>query len=169
MNRRQKQRYIDEMRDREYRHAFADSVLNTLIAAQIKSNRESRGLSQAALGRLAAMKQSFISSIEDVNYGSWTLSTLRRIARAFDLRLVVRFEAWNTLFDGIRTRGELDAFDEELLVRPAFEEDPGLAAPAPAVATVEESAGQSAIHRLFVDRPSVQTDVTVGAADYGGA
>jgi transcriptional regulator with XRE-family HTH domain len=143
MEHRRKQRYIDEMRDPDYRHAFADSMLNTVIAAQIKANRESRELSQEALGKLAGMKQSFVSAIEDVNYGSWTLSTLRKIARAFDLRLVVRFEGWNTLFDGIRTRGELDAFDKNLLVRKPFDEDASLTVPPAVVPQVASSSAHT--------------------------
>jgi hypothetical protein len=34
--------------------------------------------------------------LEDINYSAWGITTLKRIARAFDLRLRVRFEEFGT-------------------------------------------------------------------------
>jgi transcriptional regulator with XRE-family HTH domain len=131
MNPGKRQWLVEQLHDKEYRTVYADSVLDSTVAAQIKA----RGWTQAELAERADMKQSRISTMEDVSYGSWTLSTLKRLARALDLRLVVRFESFGSLFNGIRTRGELDSFDEALLVRPPFEQDVGLLPEQPTAAS----------------------------------
>lgn len=114
------------LHDHEYRHAFAESILDTSIAAQIKANREQRGWTQKELGERAPgkpIRQSTISEMEDVNYSKWSLSSLKRLAKAFDLRLVVRFESFGTLFEGIQVPGELSTVSQRTLARPSFRAD----------------------------------------------
>lgn len=113
-----KQRLLRLFQEKAYRRAYVESFLNTSIAAQIKANREKRGLSQAQLADLAGMKQSRISTMENVNYESWSIRTLKRLAEAFDLVLVVRFES----FGG--TVGDIVNLNRENLERPSFEKDP---------------------------------------------
>lgn len=110
-------------RDREYRHSYAESFANTLIAAQLKANREVRHLSQQQLADLVGMKQSRISTIENVNYESWSVRTLRRIAQAFDLVLIIKFESFGNVLR------EVEAFDLSSLERPSFEDDPEFRSP----------------------------------------
>src|SRR4029079_16275249 len=98
--------------DPEYRRSYAESFTNTLIAAQLKANRESRNLSQAELAELAGMKQSRISKIENVNYESWSIRTLRRIAQAMDLVLVVKLESFGNLLQ------DMESLDRPNLERP---------------------------------------------------
>src|SRR5258708_26848268 len=43
---------------------------------------------------LAGKHQSQISAMEQIDFGSWKISTLRRLATAFDLALVVRLESF---------------------------------------------------------------------------
>ncbi len=107
-------------RSREYRQAFVKSHLSTQIAAEIKANRERRNLSQEQLGELVGMKQSEILRLEDVNYESWSLSSLQRLAEAMDLVLSVRFESYSEFLD------DFLAFGEDSLAKPSFEEDPGV-------------------------------------------
>src|SRR5436305_10610088 len=104
--------------DREYRQAYASSFLNTSIAAQIKALRESNGWSQEELGRRAGMRQESISRLENVNYSSWSISTLRRLAEAFDLALTVKFESFGHLLE------DIVSLNTESLIRPSFEKDP---------------------------------------------
>ena len=104
--------------DPEYRRSYAESFTNTLIAAQLKANRESRNLSQAELAELAGMKQSRISTIENVNYESWSIRTLRRIAQAMDLVLVVKLESFGNLLQ------DMESLDRPNLERPSFADDP---------------------------------------------
>src|SRR6266545_2010324 len=104
--------------DPEYRHAYASSFLNTSIAAQIKALRDARGLTQEELGSRAGMAQESICRLENVNYSSWSISTLRRLAQAFDLALVVRFDGFGSLLDDIAS------LNRESLERPSFGDDP---------------------------------------------
>jgi predicted XRE-type DNA-binding protein len=107
----------DEFQDKEYRHAYADESLSTYIATQIKVLREQRQLTQRELAELAGMAQPRIAVMEDINYSSWSISTLRRMARAFDVRLSVRFENFSTLIPEIETLGR------EALERDSFADD----------------------------------------------
>ena len=111
-------RLLRLFREQDYRRAYVESFLNTSIAAQIKANREKRGLSQSDLANLAGMKQSRISALENVNYSSWSIRTLRRLAEALDLVLVVRFESFGAVL------GDITDFKRETLERPSFDDDP---------------------------------------------
>ena len=105
--------------DKDYAHDYVDEFLNASIATQIKAIRQQRGLSQEELADLAGMKQERISVLEDVNYGSWSIKTLRRLARAFDVTLKVSFETFGVRIDDIvnfsRQNLERDSRKEELL------------------------------------------------------
>lgn len=123
MKLRQKENLIELLPEPEYRQAFFDSRLNTSIAAQIRANREARGLSQEEFGALVpggkpgGMKQSRISAMENVDYERWSISSLRRLAAAFDLVLSVRFESFG------KSMLQLESFEQDL-VQPSFERDP---------------------------------------------
>ena len=107
-----------EFSDKEYRHAYVDEFLNSYIATQIKVLREQRGWNQEKLAQEAGMKQSRISVLEDVNYYSWSLSTLKKLAKAFDVPLNVSFGTFGDRLIDIQT------FSREWLERCAFDEDP---------------------------------------------
>jgi len=107
----------EEFQDRDYRHAYADESLSTYIATQIKVLREQRELTQKELADLTGMAQPRIAVLEDINYSSWSISTLRRLAQAFDVRLSVKFETFSSL---IR---EIETFSQESLSRAPFDED----------------------------------------------
>jgi len=106
-----------EFHDREYRHAYADESLNTFIATQIKVLREQRELTQKALAGLTGMAQPRIAVLEDVNYSSWSINTLRRLAEAFDLRLSVKFESFSSLIP------EIESMSDSTMRRDSFEQD----------------------------------------------
>lgn len=106
-----------DFHDKEFRHVYADESLNTYIATQIKVLREQQNLTQAGLAKLAGMKQPRIAVLEDINYSSWSISTLRRLAQAFDLRLSVRFESFSSLLP------ELEIFGRPSLERAKFADD----------------------------------------------
>jgi len=92
-------------RDREYRASYAESFMNSWIAAQIKVIREQRGLTQTELADLIGTKQAGISRLENVNHLGWKVQTLARIARAFDLRLKISFEEFGSLPEEIDNCG----------------------------------------------------------------
>jgi len=107
-----------EFHDEETRHIYAEDLLNSYIATQIKVLREKEGWTQSELAERAGMKQERISVLEDVNYSSWTASVLKRIAKAYDLRLSIKFESFGSYMD------EFENFNRKALLRPPFKEDP---------------------------------------------
>lgn len=107
-----------ELKDKETRFIYDDDLLNTYIATQIRTLREKKGWTQQKLAEEAGMKQERISVLEDVNYSSWTAKVLRRLARAFDLRLTIKFEEFNTFFK------DFEGVKPELLQKRSFEDDP---------------------------------------------
>jgi len=104
-------------RDKEYRHGYVDEFLNANIATQIKVLREQRGWSQKELAKRAGMLQPRISILENVDYSSWSISALRKIAEAFDLTLCVSFESFG------RRVQDIFSLKRENLERPSFDED----------------------------------------------
>jgi transcriptional regulator with XRE-family HTH domain len=109
-----------ELRDPEYSEGYAESFLNAYVATQIKVIREQRVMTQAQLAATIGTTQAGISRIENVNYSSWSIRTLIKLARAFGVRLKVSFEPFGTLPD------EVMAFNRNALQRVKREEDPGL-------------------------------------------
>lgn len=109
-----------ELRDPKYSEGYAESFLNSYIATQIKVIREQRQMKQADLAREVGTTQTAISRIENVNYSSWNIKTLKKLARAFRVRLMVSFETYGTLPD------EVGRFTQDALQRAEREKDPGL-------------------------------------------
>ena len=112
------ERLKKELLDEDYRYAYDEEFSNSRIATQIKVLREQQELKQSELAELAGMKQSRISELENVNYNSWSISTLRRLARALGVRLSFAFESWGELLP------EANNFGRHALERPRFEKDP---------------------------------------------
>lgn len=107
-----------QLRNKEFRHAYADEQLNLSISTQIKAVREKQKMSQATLSERIGTKQAGISRIESANYCRWSIAVLRRLAEAFDLRLRVSFEEFGTLWR------EVDDFSRASLERRTFGDDP---------------------------------------------
>lgn len=108
----------EELKDPEYSEGYAESFLDSYIATQIKVMREQADLSQQGLAELIGTKQGVISRIEDVNYSKWNISTLKKLARAFRVRLKVSFETYGSLL------ADVEAFSREGLQRTPREQDP---------------------------------------------
>ena len=107
-----------ELLDAEYRYAYAEDFLNTLIATQIRVLREQRGMSQGQLAELVGTQQPGIARLENVNYSVWKTETLRKLARALQVRLRITFEDFTSLLnDGA-------GFSRDSLERVAFADDP---------------------------------------------
>ena len=106
-----------EFQDEEYRHAYADECLNTMIATQIKVLREQRGMTQKQLADATGMGQPRIPLLEDASYENWTIRTLKRFAKAFDTALSVKFETFSKLIEDYET------LSRESLQRPSFAND----------------------------------------------
>ena len=95
------ERLVKEFADKDYAHAYMDSHQSTRLATQIKVLREQRGLTQKQLSEMSKMKQERISALEDVDYDSWTIATLRKLAYAFDTTLHVSFSPFSKEIEDI--------------------------------------------------------------------
>jgi transcriptional regulator with XRE-family HTH domain len=105
-------------KDKEYRQGYVDDFLNAYVATQIKVLREQRGWSQKELAERCGMMQPRISVMEDVNYKSWSITTLRKIAEAFDLTLCISFESFEKCME------DIEKFGREYLEKDSFDDDP---------------------------------------------
>jgi len=87
---------VTEFDDKEYAHAYMEEFSNMAIAAQIKVLREQRGWTQEQLAVASDMKQERVCALEDVDYDAWTIKTLRKLAKAFDLTIKMSFEKFSS-------------------------------------------------------------------------
>jgi len=109
---------VEEFKDKEARRQYAVDFLNSHIALQIKTLRQQRKWSQTQLAELAGKHQSQISAMESVDFSAWKISTLLKLAEAFDLALTVNFESFGNFLDDTTRLGRED------LERPSFADDP---------------------------------------------
>ena len=94
-----KEELIANLRDKEYRDAFVSSHIDNGIPFQIRTLREQRGWTQEELAKSSKKKQEAICRLENPNYGSLTLATLKELASAFDIALIVRFVPFGELVE----------------------------------------------------------------------
>jgi transcriptional regulator with XRE-family HTH domain len=113
-----RERLLNRFRRRDYRHSYVESFLNSLVSAQIRILREREGWSQKDLAERIGTTQSAISRIESPDYSSWRIETLRKLARAFDSALSVKFVSFGDSLDDIA------GFGSDRLIRPSFSDDP---------------------------------------------
>ena len=85
-----------EFSDKEYRHGYLGSFLESVIAVQIRSLRIQRNLSQSELASRMGVTQSTIARLEG-GQGIPTAKTLLRLAEAFDVALNVRFVTFDNM------------------------------------------------------------------------
>lgn len=89
----------ESLSDPEFRKQFIDEHITVGIAFQIRSLRNRQKLTQAKLAELLKVKQPLLSAWENPNYGKYTLGTLKDLAKAFDVGLLVRFVPFSKLVD----------------------------------------------------------------------
>lgn len=93
-----KERQIqDSLVSKEYREALAIEHVNTTLAIQIHKMRENRQWSQSDLANRLGKHQETISQWENPDYGRYSISTLKELASAFDVALLVRFIPFSEL------------------------------------------------------------------------
>ncbi len=91
---------MNSLADEEYRREFVSENIATGLAFQIRHLRDSRGWTQAELAQhIDKAQQETISQWEDPNYGRYSVSTLKKLAAAFDVALSVRFVRFSELAD----------------------------------------------------------------------
>jgi transcriptional regulator with XRE-family HTH domain len=113
---------------KESRGRFVSSHVDKGYAFQIRAMREARQWSQTDLARMVDMNQNAISRLESPYYGKATLSTLKRIAAAFDVGLVVRFVPFTKLINWVSGTAYVEnGLSTDALIVPAYEEEKKLA------------------------------------------
>lgn len=128
-------------RGRDARTKFVDSHINKKLAFQIRSLRGD--LTQEEAVEKLGMNQNAISRLENPYYGKATLTTLKRIASAYDVGLVVEFVPFSKLINQVSGTHYVEhGLSPETMNVPSFEEE------LPAIEKAEEaeeSIGDSAV------------------------
>ncbi|MBI4298924.1 MAG: helix-turn-helix transcriptional regulator [Chloroflexi bacterium] len=86
------------LENQEYRRAFTNDI-GTGLAFQIRLLREQNEWSQEELAQKITKRQETISQWENPDYGRYTLNTLKELATAFDVALIVKFAPFSELVD----------------------------------------------------------------------
>jgi transcriptional regulator with XRE-family HTH domain len=114
-----REQLAEKFETKEYRDAFVAEQIFSRLPLKIRCLREGQELTQRQLGDLAGMAQTWVSKLEDPNYGKLTISTLLKLASAFDVGLEVDFVPFSTILDN-SLHLSADSF-----VVPAFAHDAG--------------------------------------------
>ncbi len=110
----------DSLANKEYRDALAVEHVNTTLAIQIHKMREARQWKQSDLANRLNKHQETISQWENPDYGRYSISTLKELACAFDVALLVKFIPFNELVADMVNLSPVrlcpPSFDEERIV-----------------------------------------------------
>jgi transcriptional regulator with XRE-family HTH domain len=94
------------------------------IAFQIRATRDAQGITQTALAEATGMSQNNISRLESPDYGKHTISSLKRIADALDVALVVRLVPFSQYIDWLSGTPTWDSgLTPQALAVPSFEKE----------------------------------------------
>lgn len=101
-----KKQLLHSLRDVEYRRAFVSERVRSSIALQIRALRKQRGdMTQAQLGEKLGMAQTWVSNLENPEYGKMTVATLLRLADAFDVDLEIKFRSFSAAVNTLSMQG----------------------------------------------------------------
>lgn len=87
--------------NKKHRHEYMVKKLRMDIAYQVRLLRLQRDLSQDNLAELIHTEQPVISNIENWHKPFPNISTLKRIAKALDIALIVRFDTWDEVIKSL--------------------------------------------------------------------
>jgi transcriptional regulator with XRE-family HTH domain len=108
---------LASFKNHSYRHSFLKEHVRTSIALQTKALRDKYYGTQEALGAALGMAQSWVSQLENPDYGKVTVATLLRLAEAFDVSLEIRFEPFSAFLQ------RASAISQEYFEVPNFPEE----------------------------------------------
>jgi transcriptional regulator with XRE-family HTH domain len=108
----------EKLKAKDYRDAFVSSQMLIPFAFQILALREQRGMTQKQLAEKAGMLQPRIAAMERPSGSEVNLRTLKRLASAFDVALIVRFVPFSELVEWAEN------FSPDTFVVPSFSDDP---------------------------------------------
>lgn len=111
-----KTKLTERLQNKEYRDSFVSSNIDVGVAFQIRALRKQRNYTQKKVAEISEMKQERISVLENPS-NTPNISTLKKIANAFDVGLIVRFIPISELLEW-----QINLSNESLNV-PSFNED----------------------------------------------
>ncbi len=95
-------------KSKEARHRLVESNLAKGIAYQIRATREKQSKTQAQLAEETGMSPNNLCRLESPEYGKQTISSLKRIAEALDVALIVRLVPFSQYVDWLSGTPHLD-------------------------------------------------------------
>jgi transcriptional regulator with XRE-family HTH domain len=114
----QAKQLLESWKDREYRAAFVRERVRSSVALQIRGLREQRNhMTQKQLGDAIGKAQTWISVLEDPEYGKMSVATLLSLAQVFDTDLEIKFRPFS------RALHELTDQDSEYFSVRSFEQE----------------------------------------------
>lgn len=133
------------------RSQFVESNLTKAIVFQLRATRDRLGWSQERLAEKVGMNQNAISRLESPGYGKPTITTLKRLAAAMDVGLVVHFVPFSQMVDWASGTPRVDrGLSSDSLAVPAFsmEEEAGVFDRAPINRTNRRTNQNSRTNRI---------------------
>jgi transcriptional regulator with XRE-family HTH domain len=111
---------LSSFRDAGYRHDFVKERVRSSVALQIRALRnQRRNMTQKELGDVIGMAQTWVSKLENPEYGKMTVATLLRLSEAFDTDLEIKFRPFSKTLESLPGQGP------EYFHVPTFEEEFG--------------------------------------------
>jgi transcriptional regulator with XRE-family HTH domain len=90
MSDKRKVNLSEKLKNKEYRDAYVSSSVDVGVAFQVRALRKQHHYTQNELSEISGMAQGRISALENPS-NSHTIATLKTIANALDVGLIVRF------------------------------------------------------------------------------
>ena len=109
-----------EIRNREYRHGLVAAQIEIDLPLQLRALRKQRGWTQPEMAERTGMKQSRFPVMEKPGGARFNLDTIRRLAEALDVAVIVRFAPFSELVDWSNN------FNPDTFTVPSFEEELGI-------------------------------------------
>ena len=95
------------------------------MALQIRALRDQRQMSQKKLGDALGMAQTWVSKLENPDYGKMSVATLLRLAHEFDTDLEIKFRPFSTTIDRLPKQSDdyflVPSFGDEFDQQPLSE------------------------------------------------
>src|ERR1700683_1982027 len=88
-------------KSKNVRTRFVESHIGKTLAFQTRAMREKEEWSQQTLAEKIGSNQNAVYRAENPNYGKQTITTLKKLAAAFDVALIVRFVPFSELIDWV--------------------------------------------------------------------